>query len=160
MTMTRRTAKFGILTLVAGTLLGGVLLSRGAAQASGGWAHNRKAAIMKRIVSAHIDEVLDDAKVSDGQRQTINAARDRVFTAVESQHGNQRLQMEEALALFESDRIDSGKLASLRGEREQAVKQIGDAVTQALVETHDVLTAQQRKVVTDHIRSLRGAHGE
>lgn len=155
--MTRRTAKIGFFALVAAALIGGAVVQHRTAHA---WGHKGKAAIMKRIVSAHIDEVLDDAKVSDSQRQTIYAARDRVFTAFENQRGAHHAQMEEALQLFEADRVDAGKLAALRGQREAEMRQLGDIVTQALIEAHDVLTPQQRRVVTDHIRSFRSAHAD
>lgn len=40
------------------------------------------------------------------------------------------------------------------------MRQLGDIVTQALIEAHGVLTLQQRRVVTDHIRSFRSAHAD
>lgn len=155
--MTRRSVKIGFLALVVTALVGGAVLKGRAAHA---WGHKGKATIMKRIVSAHIDDVLDDAKVNDTQRQSIYAARDRVFTAFENQRGTHKAHLEEALQLFEADRVDGTKLQSLRGQREAEMRQLADVVTQALTEVHDVLTPQQRRVVTDHIRSFRNAHHE
>jgi Spy/CpxP family protein refolding chaperone len=155
--MTRRSVKIGFLALVVTALVGGAALTHRSAHA---WGHKGKAAIMKRIVSAHIDEVLDDAKVSDAQRQAIYGARDRVFTAFENQRGTHRAHLEEALQLFEADRVDANKLQSLRTQREAETRQLADVVTQSLTEVHDVLTPQQRRVVTDHIRSFRNAHAD
>ena len=155
--MTRRNVKIGFLALVVAALVGGAVATHRSAHA---WGHKGKAAIMKRIVSAHIDEVLDDAKVNDTQRKSIYTARDRVFSAFENQRGTHRAHLEEALSLFESDRIDGTKLQSLRAQRESETRQLADVVTQALTEVHDVLTPQQRRVVTDHIRSFRSAHAD
>ncbi len=155
--MTHRRVKLGFLALVVTALVGGAVIEHRAAHA---WGHSRKAAIMKRIINAHIDEVLDDAKVNDSQRQTIYAARDRVFAAFENQRGAHRAHMEDALQLFESDRVDADKLSALRSQREAEIKQLADTVTQSIVEVHDVLTPQQRRVVTDHLRSLHGSQAD
>jgi Spy/CpxP family protein refolding chaperone len=155
--MTRRSVKFGFLALLVTALVGGALFSHRSAHA---WSHKGRAAIMKRMVSAHIDEVLDDAKVNDTQRQTIYQARDRVFTAFENQHGTHRAHIEEALQLFEADRIDANRIQSLRTNRESEMHKLADVVTQAITDVHDVLTPQQRRVVTDHLRSFRGPGAE
>src|SRR5262245_51899234 len=126
--MTRRRIKLGIFALIVTALVGGAVIKHRSAHA---WGHRGKATIMKRMVSAHIDEVLDDAKVNDSQRQAVYAARDRVFTAFENQHNNRRAHMEEALQLFEADSVDASKLAALRGQREVEAKQLADTVTQA-----------------------------
>lgn len=159
--MTRRSVKLGLFALVVTAVVGFAAFKGRSAYAGSGWGHGgHKAAIMKRIVTAHIDEVLDDAKVSDAQRQTINAARDRVFSAFENQRGTHRAHLDEALQLFEADRVDSDKLNALRTRRESETKQLADTVTQAIVEIHDVLTPQQRRVVTDHIRNFRNGHSD
>lgn len=158
--MTRRSAKLGLFALVVTAVVGFAAFKGQKAYANGGWGHGHRAAIMKRMVTAHIDEVLADAKVTDAQRQTINAARDRVFTAFENQHGTHQAHLDEALQLFESDRVDSDKLNGLRTRREAETRQLADTVTQAIVEIHDVLTPQQRRVVTDHIRSFRSGHSD
>lgn len=155
--MTRRSVKFGFIALAVAALLGGAAIQHRSAHA---WGHKGKAAIMKRIVSAHIDEVLDDAQVSNVQRQTIYGARDRVFAAFENQRGTRRAHLEEALQLFESDRVDTTQLQALRERREAEMQKLADVVTQAITEVHDVLTPQQRRVVTDHIRSFRNAHAD
>lgn len=155
--MTRRSVKIGFLALVVAALVGGVAIKHRSAHA---WGHKGKAAIMKRIVNAHIDEVLDDAKVSDQQRQTIYGARDRVFNAFEGQRGTHKAHLEEALQLFEADRVDGNKLQQLRAQRETETRQLADVVQQALTEVHDTLTPQQRRVVTDHIRSFRDKHAD
>lgn len=155
--MTRRSMKIGFLALLVTTVIGGAIFAHRAANAFG---HHRKTAIIKRVISAHIDEILADAKVNEAQRQTVYAARDRVYTAFENHHDGHRAHMEEALKLFEADRVDPNQLAGLRAQREAEVAKLSDVVTQALLEVHDTLTPQQRRVVTEELRAMRAAHAD
>lgn len=143
--------------IVAAALAGlaGFGLVRGA---HASWGHGGRPAIMKRFVSSAIDEVLDEAKATPPQRATINAARDRVFTAFERSRKDHHGEIDEVLRLFESDRVDPARLAALRSEREGKLKELGDVIQQAVIEAHDTLTPQQRLVVTDRIRSFRASH--
>ena len=112
-------------------------------------------AMMKRFVSAMIDEALEPANVTADQRTRIYAARDRAFAAFESHRQTRGTHMDEALALFEADAVDPGRVAAFRTQREAEHRQVGDAIVQALTEVHDVLTPAQRKAVADWIRANR-----
>lgn len=152
--MTRR-MKLGIAASVLAVLTGvGIVKSR----AAGGWGHGGRHAIMKRIANAHIDEVLDEAKVNPQQRATIYAARDRVYTAFEDTSRDRKTHFEEALRLFEADRVDQDRINALRAQGEAKHKQLADEVTRALVQTHDTLTPEQRHIVAERLRALRSAH--
>jgi len=154
--MTRRRIKISFIALAVALFVGGVAYK----SAHAGFGHHRKAAIVKRMVSAHIDEVLDEAKVNDSQRQRIYGVRDRLFTTFEAHHQRGGGKLEQALTLFESDQVDANTLSALRNDVEAERKALADQVTQALVEVHDTLTPQQRRVVTDHIRQFKRSHGE
>jgi Spy/CpxP family protein refolding chaperone len=154
--MTRR-MKLGIVAGVLATLAGfGIVKSR----AHAGWGHGGRHAIMKRMVNAHIDEVLDEAKVNPQQRSTIYAARDRVYSAFENSARDRKAHLEDALRLFEADRVDQAQVAALRAQGEAKHKLLADEVTRALIETHDVLTPQQRHVVAERVRAFRSGHGD
>jgi Spy/CpxP family protein refolding chaperone len=112
-------------------------------------------AMMKRFVSAMIDEALAPANPTPDQRTRIYAARDRAFTVLESHRQTRGTHMDEALALFEADAVDPGRVAAFRTQREAEHRQVGDAIVQALTEVHDVLTPAQRKAVADWIRANR-----
>lgn len=152
--MTRRRFKLSFVAFAVALFVGGIAYK----SAHAGWGHSRKAAIVKRMVSAHIDEVLDDAKVNDGQRQRIYGVRDRLFSAFEEHHKRGGGSLESALSLFEADQIDANKLSGLRGEMEAERKALADQVTQGIVEIHSTLSPQQRRVVTDHIRQFKRSH--
>jgi len=151
--MPSRRTILGAVAVVAAGLVTGV-----AAFAHGGGPGFRHG-MMKRMATAMIDEALEPAQVTPEQRATIYAARDRAFAAVEAQHQGRRSHVAEALALFEADVVDAGRLAAFRAQREAEHRQVADTITQALTEVHDVLTPAQRKAVADWIRAHRPGHG-
>ena len=111
--------------------------------------------MMKRMVSAAIDEALEPAKLTPDQRAKIYATRDRAFATIQAQHQTRRARMEQALAIFEADTIDPAQLAALAAQREVEQRQIADAITQSITEVHDVLTPVQRRAVADWLRTHR-----
>jgi Spy/CpxP family protein refolding chaperone len=139
-------------------VVGAGLVTTVVAFAHGMGGHGRPA-MMKRMASAMIDEALEPANVTPEQRAKIYASRDRAFAAFEAQRQAHGTHVGEALALFEADTVDPGRLAAFRAQREAEHRQVADAVSQALVEVHDVLTPGQRKAVADWIRAHRHGHG-
>ncbi|HTO13409.1 MAG TPA: periplasmic heavy metal sensor [Candidatus Binatia bacterium] len=144
--------------LGAGAVVAAGLVTGAVAFAQGGGPGFRHG-MMKRMATAMIDEALEPAQVTPEQRATIYASRDRAFAAVEAQHQTRGTHMAEALALFEADVVDAGRLAAFRAQREAEHRQVADAITQALTEVHDVLTPVQRRAVADWIRAHRPGHG-
>ena len=152
--MLSRRMILGAAAVVTAGLVTGV-----AAFAHGGGGPGFRHGMMKRMATAMIDEALEPARVTPEQRAKIYAARDRAFAAVEAQHQTRQSHMAEALALFESDTVDAGRLAAFRAQREAEHRRVGDAITQSLTEVHDVLTPVQRKAVADWIRAHKHGHG-
>lgn len=150
--MNRRTV-FGV---IAGSVItlaaGGAALVGGRAYAHGpGGPH---AGMMKRMVSAALDEALEQANASAEQRAAIHASRDRAFAAIAAQRPDHRAHRDQVLALFEGDRLDAAQLQALHAQMEQQRQAMRDAVVQAIVEVHDTLTPEQRKIVAGYARSF------
>ena len=122
------------------------------------FAHGGRHGMMKRFVSAAIDDALESAKVTAEQRTAIHAARDRVFAAFEQHRRTRTDRLAEALALFEADQVDPARVDALRQQGEDEHRRIAEAVSQALVEVHDVLTPEQRRTLADYVRSHRARH--
>jgi len=120
--------------------------------------HGRGAQFMKHMVSSRIDEALDQAKVTVEQRAKIHEARDRVFAALEQAHQDPSARIEQALTLFEADQLDQQKIAELRAQHMAEGKRVGDTISQALVEAHDVLTPAQRKSIVEFARAHHQEH--
>ena len=140
-----------------GTVLGGTLLVGAGALAWGhaGWGGHH--GIMKRVAMAMVDDALDAVQATPEQRATIHAARDRVFAAVEQHQQSRGARKQEVLALFEADTLDPARVAALRQSAETDHRAIGDAITQAVIDAHQVLTPAQRKLLADYVRRHRHA---
>ena len=150
--MLNRRTVLGSLAVAAVGLVTGV-----AAFAAGGPAGRH--GMMRRMITAKIDEALDEAKVTPEQRTAIYASRDRAFAAIDAQRKDRGAHLEDALALFQADRVDPAQLQALHQAHEAEHEQVRNAVTQAIVEVHDTLTHDQRKVVADWVRAHRfGMH--
>jgi uncharacterized membrane protein len=141
-------------TMIGAIVAGAVVLVAGAAALAVGGHHGRHGMI-KRVVAAEIDEVLDQAQASPEQRAVVHGARDRVFAAMEEHWRNRPARLEEALALFEADQIDPVRVADLRRRAEDDHRRVADAVSQAIGEVHAALTPEQRRIVADYVRSHR-----
>lgn len=145
--MTRRTM-IGLAALLAGGLaVGATAFAHGV--------YGDRHGFKKRFVAAMIDDALDAADVTPEQRAQVHQARDRVFAAFEARRQDHEASLEEALALFESDRLDPAQIETLHRRREEARRQIAETVHQALADVHGVLTPEQRKAVADYIRERR-----
>lgn len=145
--MTRRFFKVGLVLAV----LAGVVFA--AAKAI---AHGRRG-MMRAMVSAHIDQALDAAKASPAQKAAVNAAADHVFAAFQDGRKDHAAELEQALKLFEADKLDAAAIAQHRGRHEAEAKKIGDAVVQAVFDAHAALTAPQRKAVVEYVRAHKPA---
>lgn len=149
--MKRRTM-FGL--MAAGTA--GLLAAGGAAAYGmhGGGRHS----IMRRMVVATIDDALDEAKVTPDQRTAIYAARDRAFAAVEQARASRRTHFEEGLRLFEADQVDPAQVEAFHRQGDEERRRMQDAIHQAIVEVHAVLTPPQRRAIADYVRAHRLSH--
>ena len=152
--MTRRTL-IGLVGLLAGGLAAGAgAVAYGATQ-GGGPMHQR---FMKRMVTAALDDALDEAKVTADQRAAVYGARDRVFAALETHKQQGQGRMNTVLGLFEGDRLEPGQLDAFRDRLAAEHRQIGDVISAALVDVHDALTPEQRRIVAAWVRTHHRNH--
>jgi Spy/CpxP family protein refolding chaperone len=118
---------------------------------------------MKKMVTAHIDEALDAIKATDAQRGVIDAARDHVFATFAEMHDGGGAQIEHALTLLETGKLDAAQIDALRAEHQSQQRKIGDAIVQALYDVHGTLSAPQRKALVEYVREHHpgpaGQHG-
>ena len=146
----RRRTLFGLLAIPVVALVVGAAAFT-VARAQGPWRGGP--GMMKRMISAALDEAIDQAAVTPDQRTAIYASRDRAFAALDAQRVDPHAQRDRVLALFEADQIDAAQLVALHAQMEQRHQAIRDAVTRAVVEIHDTLTPAQRKIVAEYVRT-------
>ena len=153
--LNRRTVLGTVAVAAAGLVTGAVAFAAGGP----GGRHGMHGMMMRHVITAKIDEVLDTAKVTPEQRTAIYASRDRAFAAVDTMRKDRGAHMDEALTLFQADRIDPAQLEAFHQSHEAEHQRVRQAVSQAIVEVHDTLTPDQRKVVAEWIRTHRfGTH--
>jgi protein CpxP len=117
--------------------------------------HGGRHGFMKRVITAHIDEALDQASATPEQRAAVYAARDRALGAWEAHRQTRTGRMQEVLTMFEADYLDPQQVQAYRQAREEEHRRIADAMSQAAMEVHQALTPAQRKIVADYVRSHR-----
>ena len=116
--------------------------------------------MMKQMISARLDEALAQANVTPEQRTAIYASRDRAFASIETSRPDRRAQRDQVLALFEADQLDPAQLLAVDAQNQRAHDAMKTAIGQAIVEVHDTLTPEQRKIVADFVRAHGpGMHG-
>jgi Spy/CpxP family protein refolding chaperone len=147
-TTMKRTRKIGI--ALAGAFV--LALAAGGAALASGHLHD---GFVKRRINRHIDAALDAVSANGAQRDAVHAARDHVFATIEENQRAERGDLDAALTLWQSDRLDPTAIATLRAHHQTAAKKTGDAVVQALSDAHDALTATQRTKLADYLRSHR-----
>ena len=107
----------------------------------------------KRRAFSHVDDALDQVKANEQQRTAVHNAIEQVWTAFHADHEAMPAHLEQALKLFEADKIDAQKLAALRTEHDARRQKISDAIVQAFHDVHDVLTSAQRKQLVAWVRA-------
>ncbi|PWU19543.1 MAG: hypothetical protein C5B48_13405 [Candidatus Rokuibacteriota bacterium] len=120
--------------------------------------HGGREAMMKRFISSAIDDALAPAQPTPDQRAAVYAARDRAFAAVEQMRQGRAARMEEALQLFEADSVDPSRLQAFRQRAAEEHERAREAISQAVMDAHDVLTPAQRKLVADYVRNHHPHH--
>ena len=120
--------------------------------------HGGREAMMKRFVSSAIDDALASAQPTPEQRAAIYTARDRAFAVVEEQRKARRARVEEVLALFEAEPADHARIQAFRERAAESHERVREAISQAILEAHGVLTPAQRKAVADYVRNHHGRH--
>lgn len=141
----KRTVKIA-LALASVALAGGIALAQ---HGAGGFGERRMA--------HHIDAALDAVDATDAQRTAIHAARDHVTATMQANAASRQADMQDALKLWNADRIDPAALAALRARHQAAAKKVGDAIIQAVSDSHDALTSAQRQKLATYLKSHRPA---
>jgi Spy/CpxP family protein refolding chaperone len=151
--MNRRTMIGLVAAAVAGTAVtgAGAFALAGHRMREGGM----REGMMRRMATAMIDDALDTAHVTPEQRETIHATRDRLFALMEEHRRTRRARLDEMLAAFEGEPLDTARLQALRQEVEAQHARLADAIGQALGEIHAALTPDQRKALADYVRAHR-----
>lgn len=93
---------------------------------------------------ARFDEAMATLDLAPAQRQSLEGARDHLRTVLAENHRLAADQRQRALDVFLADSWNQTAVTGLRAERDAALGRLGDALVQAFVTAHGVLTPLQR----------------
>jgi protein CpxP len=113
---------------------------------------------MERFVSSRLDDLLDDVRASDAQRQQIQSIKDKVVAdakALRAGHGDVH---RELLAQWQLDTPDAARVHAIVEGRADAMKGFADEVTDAVLQVHAILTPEQRAQVAKKMQRHMEEH--
>ncbi len=142
------------IAIAASAVLAVVLLTGFASRGGHGWGHNPER--IKQVLTWRLNDKLEDLDATDAQRQSINAAKDRLFedgVRLMEEHRGARV---EAFTQLSSDSPDAQKLHALVDARIDAMRAFAHKITDAALEVHGTLTPQQRKELATEFRERTG----
>ena len=132
--------------------VGALTLTASRGPGHGGPAH------MERFVANRLDDMLDDLRATDAQRQQIQAIKDKIVAdakALRAGHGDVH---EELLAQWQLDTPDAARVHAIVDGRADSMKRLADEVTDALLQVHGILTPEQRAQIAKKAQRHREEH--
>ncbi len=136
---------------VLSALLALVVLATGALTLTA-FRHHGDPARFGLFVTHRVDDMLDDVKATDPQRQQIHAIVDKVVAdgkALHAAHADVRKQL---LAQWQADQPDAAQVHALVDGRAAAMKSFADEVADAVLQVHGILAPDQRAIVTKKLQ--------
>jgi Spy/CpxP family protein refolding chaperone len=143
--------KTTLATLVAGAA-GFVLLSGFAGGC--GHSHPRDPAEVAAAVSARVDDLLDDLKATDAQRQQVNAVKDRMLAKAQALHQAGQPLHQELMAQWNSPDPDRARLHALVDQQMDALRSFAHDAVDAGADVHAILTPDQRAQLTKKMERM------
>jgi len=117
-----------------------------------------KAKLMTGLVSAQIEDTLDQLVATDEERKVAHAARDEVLAAVTELQAHQESTVARLSSLFNSDKVDKAALEGFQKEREADLHALTNVIQHAVVSLHDALSPAHRQKLVEIVRARRAHH--
>ncbi len=107
---------------------------------------------LDKFVAHRVEDMLDDVKATDAQRQQIHAIVDKVVADGKALHASHADVRAKLLAQWQADQPDAAQVHALVDARTAAMRTFADEVADAVLQVHGVLTPDQRAIVTKKIQ--------
>jgi len=114
--------------------------------------HHRDPARVQAFLSHRVDDMLDDVKATDAQRQQIRAIADKLLADGQALHTGHAQVHSQLLALWQSDQPDAAQVHAIVDGRAATMKAFADEVADAVLQVHAILTPEQRATVAQKIQ--------
>lgn len=111
----------------------------------------KRAERAKKMAVSHVDDLLDDVDATDAQKKRIIGHTKTITTKAlvlhEAHQGTKKFMYEQ----WQSDRPDSARIHAEIDTRTDAVRAFLHELADALIDTHQTLTPEQRKEIEDEL---------
>ncbi len=134
---------------VLAALAAGFVLLTGFRGGCGG--HHSDPARVDKMVTAHLDDALDDLKATDAQRAQILALKDKLLKDVAALHQGQADAKKALLAQWDSATPDRAAVHALVDARIDALRAFAHEAADAGLDLHGTLTPDQRARISKKV---------
>jgi Spy/CpxP family protein refolding chaperone len=117
----------------------------GVAVGCGHHGHPQDPAQVAAMVSARLDDLLDDVDATPDQRTKIHALATQLLASAQQAHAGHDADRATVLAQWRADQVDRTKLHALVDQRADALRALMHQAVDAGADAHDVLTPAQRE---------------
>ncbi len=100
-----------------------------------------------RFVTNRVEDLLDDVKATDAQRQQITAIEDKVIQDAQAIHQKQKGSHQELLDQWNAAQPDTAKIHALIDAHIEAMRAMAYEAADGVVQAHGILTPEQRAEV-------------
>ena len=111
---------------------------------------------MDRFLTHRVEDMLDDVHATDAQRQQVLGIKDKLVADGKALHAGQSDVKSQLLAQWQADKPDAARVHALVDGRADAMKSFAGEVADAILQVHDILTPEQRAVVTKKLERRLG----
>ena len=97
-----------------------------------------------RLVSAMVENKLDDIDATDAQRTQVNALKDDLFAEAKKLREGHRAARQELAGQWESERVDSQRVHAVVDQQLDALRAFAHQAADAAIKLHGLLSPEQR----------------
>lgn len=150
--------KIATLILGAGGLLLGAGLVAVAGQHVAHEGHAEGPMALPHMVEWLVDNALENVGASESQRAKVLAVKERVMSSAQALHGTHDATHEEFKRQWDLATMDAPRLHSLVDARIDELRRVLHTAVDGIVEVHDTLTPEQRRMLTARVEAMHPAN--
>jgi Spy/CpxP family protein refolding chaperone len=113
--------------------------------------HRADPAHIDKVVTAHLDDALDNLDATGAQRAKVHSLKDKLLQDGLALRGGQREARRELVAQWDADRPDAAKVHAVIDARIEALRAFAHEAADAALDLHETLTPEQRAKVSKRI---------
>ena len=110
----------------------------------------------RAFMERRLDRALDVVKATESQRTAIKNIFARTFAELRPVHQEHRRLHDAIATAFAAPTIDRAGIENLRVQTTKLVDQASQIFSKALLDASDVLSAEQRKALVEHLQEMHG----